>query len=291
VVADVLGVSINDVSVNTEFDSQKDAWSIAAGNYASRFSGAVTGALHLAAGKLRHRIARIAAHKFNCDVEKIEFDDGHVFVSDAPDTRLRLAAIPGVSHWSPSSLPEGEQPGLRETVYWSMPQLSPPSDDDQVNSSGAYGFIFDVCALRVDPATARVEIDDYITVHDAGKILHPAMVDGQVRGGFANAVGASLYEELRYSEHGDFLTGTLADYPIPTACEIPDPLILHLETPSLFTPLGAKGVGEGNCMSTPVCIANAFADATGMDKVVLPLTPDRVFQLLSESGWYTGAPA
>jgi 2-furoyl-CoA dehydrogenase large subunit len=117
-------------------------------------------------------------------------------------------------------------------------------------------------------------------MHDCGTILHPAMVDGQVRGGFAQAVGAALYEEYAYGSDGSFLTGTFADYLLPTAAEVPDPLILHMQTPSPFTPLGSKGVGEGNCMSTPVCIANAVADALGLTDVELPLVPAKLVQIL-----------
>jgi 2-furoyl-CoA dehydrogenase large subunit len=102
------------------------------------------------------------------------------------------------------------------------------------------------------------------------------MVDGQIRGGFAQALGAALYEEYAYAADGSFLTGTFADYLLPTTAEVPDPVILHMETPSPFTPLGSKGVGEGNCMSTPVCIANAVADALGVRDVELPLVPARL---------------
>jgi 2-furoyl-CoA dehydrogenase large subunit len=117
-------------------------------------------------------------------------------------------------------------------------------------------------------------------MHDCGTILHPAMVDGQVRGGFAQALGAALYEEYAYAEDGSFLTGTLADYLLPTTAEVPNPIILHMETPSPFTPLGSKGVGEGNCMSTPVCIANAVADAIGAKDVVLPLVPAKLAEIV-----------
>jgi 2-furoyl-CoA dehydrogenase large subunit len=117
-------------------------------------------------------------------------------------------------------------------------------------------------------------------MHDCGTILHPAMVDGQVRGGFAQALGAALYEEYAYADDGSFLTGTFADYLLPTTAEVPDPLILHMQTPSPFTPLGAKGVGEGNCMSTPVCIANAVADALGVSDLELPLVPAKLASLV-----------
>jgi 2-furoyl-CoA dehydrogenase large subunit len=122
----------------------------------------------------------------------------------------------------------------------------------------------------------QTRIDRYVTMHDCGTILHPAMVDGQIRGGFAQAVGAALYEEYAYGPDGSFLTGTFADYLLPTTVETPDPFILHMQTPSPVTPLGSKGVGEGNCMSTPVCIANAVADALGLKDITLPLVPAKL---------------
>jgi 2-furoyl-CoA dehydrogenase large subunit len=93
-------------------------------------------------------------------------------------------------------------------------------------------------------------------------------------------VGCALLEELVYGPDGSFLSGTFADYLCPTACEVPRPVILHMESPSPLTPLGAKGIAEGNCMSTPVCIANAVADALGAKDVKLPLTPVRINALM-----------
>jgi 2-furoyl-CoA dehydrogenase large subunit len=120
-------------------------------------------------------------------------------------------------------------------------------------------------------------------MHDCGTILHPAMVEGQVRGGFAQALGAAVYEELVYADDGAFLSGTFADYLLPTATEVPELTILHVETPSPFTPLGAKGVGEGNCMSTPVCLANAVADALDLDEINLPLAPYKLAALAAHA--------
>ena len=281
VVADALGLGLDDITVNVELDTQKDAWSIAAGNYSSRFSGAVAGAAHLAAMKLRDRLARIASTGLNVAPEALEFADGRIFATDNPENAIPLRRAAGIAHWSPGSLPENTEPGLRETVFWSMPGLDPPDENDRVNSSGAYGFIFDMCGVEVDD-TGRVRIDEYVTMHDAGKRLNPALVDGQIRGGFAHGLGAALYEELAYDSDGTFLSGTFADYLVPTACEVPNPTILHMETPSPFTPLGAKGVGEGNAMSTPVCLANAVADALGIDDVELPMTPSKV------ASWFSG---
>jgi 2-furoyl-CoA dehydrogenase large subunit len=189
--------------------------------------------------------------------------------------------VAGAAHWSPASLPEGMAPGVRETVFWTPVQLEAPDEHDVINSSGAYGFVFDICAVEIDKATGKVRIDRYITSHDAGRILNPALADGQIRGSFAQGLGAALMEEFAYGSDGSFQSGTFADYLVPTACEVPEPVIIHLETLSPFTPLGAKGLGEGNNMSTPVCIANAVADATGVIDLRLPITPSRLHALLA----------
>lgn len=280
VVGDALGLPVDAIRVNVEVDTRREAWSIASGNYSSRFAGAVAGTAHLAATKLRDRLARIASAQLNVTPDKVVFEGGKVYAAGNKDNALSFSRVAGTSHWSPGALPLDAEPALRETVFWTPPQLDAPTEADEVNSSLAYGFIFDFCGVEVDRDTGQLRIDRYVTMHDAGKLLNPALVDGQIRGGFANALGAVLGEEFAYGADGSFLSGTFADYPVPTACEVPEPVILHMETPSPFTPLGAKGVGEGNCMSTPVCVANAVADALGISDIRLPLTPSRVGELI-----------
>jgi 2-furoyl-CoA dehydrogenase large subunit len=280
VVADVLGLEPSSVMVNTELDTQKDAWSIAAGNYSSRFAGAVAGTVHLAALQVRDRLARIAAPLLDTTPELVVFKGGKVFARDNPERKLPFHRVAGSAHWSPASLPEGMAPGVRETVFWSPRRLHEPDENDVINSSGAYGFVFDICAVEVDKATGKVRIDRYVTSHDAGRILNPALADGQVRGAFAQGLGAALMEEFSYGSDGSFQSGTFADYLVPTSCEVPEPVMIHIETLSPWTPLGAKGLGEGNNMSTPVCIANAVADATGVADLRLPMTPSRLHALL-----------
>jgi 2-furoyl-CoA dehydrogenase large subunit len=280
VVADVFGLRPADITVNAEFDSQKDAWSVAAGNYSSRFAGAVAGTLHLAAVKLRDKLAAIAAPLLACEPAAVCFAGGQVFAGATPERTLPFARLAAGPHWAPALLPEGVEVGLRETVFWTPEQLEAPTEDDRVNTSAAYGFAFDICAVEVDPDTGRVRIDRYVTCHDAGTLLNPDLADGQIRGAFAQGLGAALMEEFAYGGDGSFQSGTFADYLVPTACEVPEPVIVHMSTPSPFTPLGAKGLGEGNNMSTPVCIANAVADALGVANVVLPLTPSRVMALM-----------
>ncbi|SIO42181.1 xanthine dehydrogenase, molybdenum binding subunit apoprotein [Burkholderia sp. GAS332] len=281
VVADVLGVSPQDVVVNVEFDTHKDAWSVAAGNYSSRFAGAVAGTVHLAAVRVRDKVARIVSKQWGCAPEDVRFEGGRIYAAGAEDRAQPFGRVAAnAPHWAPALLPEGEEPGLRETVFWNPPNMAAPDENDRINTSAAYGFAFDMCGVEVDRATGRVRIDRYVTAHDAGTLLNPALADGQIRGAFAQGLGAALMEEFRYGADGSFQSGTLADYLMPTTCEVPDPVIVHLETPSPFTPLGAKGLGEGNNMSTPPCIANAVADALGVDDIRLPLTPSKVMALI-----------
>jgi 2-furoyl-CoA dehydrogenase large subunit len=289
VVADVLGLTPADIRVNAEIDTAKDAWSIASGNYASRFAPAVAGTAKIAAERLAERLARVAAAGLNTENDDIAFAGGFVLSKRNPDNKAPFSRIAALSHWSPGALPDNVGHTIRETAFWTPPELTPPDDHDHVNSSLCYGFILDFCGVEIDRITLQPRVDRYVTMHDCGTILHPAMVEGQVRGGFAQALGAALYEEYAYAPDGSFLSATFADYLLPTVAEVPEPLILHIQTPSPFTPLGSKGVGEGNCMSTPVCIANAVADALGVADVELPLLPARLAGALR--GAETAAPS
>ncbi len=282
VVADVFGIPLDQVRVTVDLDTAKDAWSIASGNYSSRFAAAVAGVAHQAATRLRDRLAQVAAAQLNVRADDLVFGSGRVASRTNPDAALPFARVAATSHWSPGLVPDEVGSVIRETAFWTPPELAAPDEGDAVNSSLCHGFIFDFCGVEVDRATGKLIIDRYVSMHDCGRILHPGMVEGQVRGGFAQALGAAVYEELAYGEDGAFLSGTFADYLLPTATEIPDLVVLHLESPSPFTPLGAKGVGEGNCMSTPVCLANAVVDALGIDAINLPLTPAKL-AALSES--------
>jgi 2-furoyl-CoA dehydrogenase large subunit len=262
VVADVLGCEPAAITVMSEMDTASVPWSVASGNYSSRFSGVAVGAVAAAALKLRAKIDAIRAH--------------------VGDDTLSLRRVAGMAHWNPEGLPEGEEPGLAAVAFWAPPNLDPPDSGDRVASSAAHGFIVDVCAVEIDRETGRVEVLDYVTVHDAGRLLNPLLAEGQVRGGFAHGAAAALYERHVYDEMGNLMTGSLVDYLAPTAPDIPALRIGHLPSESTATPLGAKGIGEGNTMSAPVCIANAVADALGRDDVALPLTPPRVWAMLQD---------
>jgi 2-furoyl-CoA dehydrogenase large subunit len=264
VVADVLGCTPDDVTVLAEMDTASVPWTVASGSYSSRFSGVAVGAVQAAALKLRAKIDAIRAH--------------------AGDDSLSLRRIAGMAHWNPEGLPAGEEPGLSAVAFWAPPTLDPPDDEDRIASSASHGFIVDICAVEVERETGEVRVLDYITVHDAGRLLNPLLADGQVMGGFTHGLAAALYERHVYDEWGNLMTASLVDYLTPTAPDVPALTIGHLSSPSPVTALGAKGIGEGNTMSAPVCVANAVADAIARDDVELPLTPPRVWQLLNEQG-------
>lgn len=280
IVADQLGVGMKDIVCNLEIDTQKDSWSIAAGSYSCRFSAGPAVATHMAAVAMREKLSKIAAQRLNVPWEEIEFADGKIFAKDNPENSLSFNRTAGTAHWSPGLLPEGMDAGLSEKAVWSPPQLTPPDDDDRINTSLTYGFNFDFCGIEIDRDTAELRIDHYVTIHDGGKIINPLLADGQLLGSYTHGIAEGLYEEFIYGDDGSFKSGTFADYLVPTAYEVPEPMIFHMESPTPLTPLGAKGLAEGNCMSTPVCLANAACDALGIENIKLPLTPEKLSEIM-----------
>lgn len=282
IVAEQLGLRIDDISVNLEIDTAKDQWSIASGNYSCRFSPGSAVAMHLAASRIREKLASIASKQLNVLASDVEFGDGKIFARGNPDNSIPFTRAAGTAHWSPAMLPDGVAPALRETAIWNPPELEPPDSADRINTSLTYGFVFDMCGVEIDPRTYQVRIDRYISMHDAGRLLNPLIAEGQIKGAFAQGLATALYEEFLYDEKGGFLTGTFADYLVPTANEIPALEIIHMESPSPFTPLGAKGLAEGNCMSVPACVANAIADALNVKDVLLPASPKRIHAMIAK---------
>jgi 2-furoyl-CoA dehydrogenase large subunit len=260
VVADELGVAHEDVEVLAEMDTATVPWTVASGNYSSRFSGVGVGAVQLAAQRLRAKIDAIRDH--------------------LGDPELSIRRVAGTAHWNPESLPEGMEPGLIATAFWAAPNLDPPDAEDRVASSAAHGFIADVAVVEVDRDTGAVTVLDYVTVHDAGRLLNPALADGQIVGGFAHGAGVALFERHVYDDSGNLMTASFVDYLAASAGDLPTVRIGHRPSASPFTALGAKGLGEGTTMSAPAAIANAVADALGRDDLELPLTPPRVWELL-----------
>jgi 2-furoyl-CoA dehydrogenase large subunit len=279
VAADVLGLEPDQIDVRTDADTAANPWTVSSGNYSSRFAAMGASAVHLAATRLADRLRALAAPALGCAPEDVELADGVARLRGDDDQSVPIRRLAGAAHWHPSDLSGEAAEGLALTVTYTLP-IAPPDDDDRVNSSACYGFVADVCVVEIDPETAELTVRDYVTVHDAGRLLNPLLAEGQIRGGLAHGLGAALLEEHRYDEDGNLMTGTFLDYLPPTATELPRVVSEHFESPSPLTPLGAKGLGEGTTMSAPAAIANAVADALGIDAIELPATSQRIWELL-----------
>ncbi|MGE5273577.1 MAG: xanthine dehydrogenase family protein molybdopterin-binding subunit [Verrucomicrobiota bacterium] len=282
VVADELGLSPDDVATVDEFDSHVSVWSVSSGSYSSRFSGVAAGAARKAAGAVKRQILDIGATLLEASADDVELVDGEVRVKGSPDRSVSVRRIAGVAHWDPHGLPEGMSAGIQSSEVFHVPSSAPPTDDDRINSSHAYGFVAEVVAVEVDPVTWGVTILKYASAGDAGTIINPKLVEGQTYGSALHGLGGALLEEYRWDEDGQFLTGTFADYRCLTAAEAPRIETAHIETPSPFTPVGAKGCGESSAETAPAAVANAVADALrplGLKPSHLPLTPARLWEL------------
>jgi carbon-monoxide dehydrogenase large subunit len=267
VVAEELGARLEDVRV---VHGDTAAGPIGSGTYASRSAVIGGGAAILASRALREKALAIAAHQLEADVHDLDFRAGVVAVRGAPDRRVTLREIARAAYAGAKRLPKGMEPGLEATRYYD-PYFGTASNATHI------------AVVELDPALCDVKLVRYVVVEDCGRIINPLIVDGQAIGGVAQGIGAALLEEIVYGDDGQLLTGSLMDYLIPTAAEMPAIDVRHLEHPSPSTLGGFKGVGEGGTIGAPAAIANAVADALaplGIGIRELPITPERLFRLL-----------
>ncbi len=181
-------------------------------------------------------------------------------------------------------------------VWYRQPQRLPPDVDPAglevtagykpLVDTGTFSYACHAVALRVDTDTGAVSILDYVIAEDAGVMVNPMIVEGQIIGGLAQGIGTALYEEMNYDDQGQPQSSTLADYCLPGATEVPTPTIIHLETPSPYTSFGQKGIGEGGAIGPPAAIANAVNDALrlwGVEMTELPITPRKILTSLARA--------
>lgn len=285
-VAEEFGIPIENVRVVADFDSNSRAWSIATGTYSSRFAAAGASATLLAARRVKEKMRAIAAHLLEAAPDDVVLEDGVFFVKGQPDRNVTFRRVAGVAHWNPNALPPGIEPGLQNTSVWNFEHALAPDDQDRVNSSQLYGFVGEIVAVEIDPETGEIQLQHYYSMHDAGRILNPMLVEGQIWGAVLHGLAGAMYEELVYDENGAFLSGTFMDYLCPTAMEAPPLTIGHVEYPTPASLTGAKGVGESSSETAPAAIANAVADALkplGIEITSLPITPSKVWALLREA--------
>ncbi|MFQ5899376.1 MAG: xanthine dehydrogenase family protein molybdopterin-binding subunit [Candidatus Methylomirabilia bacterium] len=274
VVADELGVPLEDVRV-VYGDTALSPYGT--GTYASRSAVLAGGAGILAGRAVRDKVFEIAAHLIEADRADLVVEDGRVSVRGMPDRGVNFREIAKAAYSGIRRLPQGMEPGLEATRFYD------PYFGTASNATHA-------AVVEVDRETCEVRILRYVVVEDCGRIINPLIVDGQVHGGVAQGIGAALLEEVVYDEAGQLLTGSLMDYLIPSAGEIPRIEVHHLETPSPTALGGFRGMGEGGTIGASATIANAVTDALtplGIEVNELPFTPERLFRLIGRVG---GAP-
>ena len=286
IVADELGLTPDDVVSIDEFDTAKHGWTISSGTYASRFASVGTSAAVLAARQLKKKIIHLAAALLSVPEEDLTIEKGKVFVKDNPENSITVKRVAGTAHWNHELLPADVEAGLQARAVFRFPSNVAPDPEDRVNSSYTYGFMVEIVVVEVDRDSGQVKILDWFSVHDAGTIINPKILEGQIYGGALHGIGGALYEELAYDEEGQFLTGSFMHYVCPTAAEAPLLNIDHICSPSPLTLLGSKGVGESSSQTAPAAIAGAVADALrplGIKITQLPLNPKKVWTLIHES--------
>src|SRR5438445_1626003 len=294
IVADELGLTPEEITVVDEMDTFTRVWSISSGTYSSRFGSVGTSAVVLAARKLKGKLVEYGAHLLDVPKEQLTFRDGAIRQRTGKGPSYSIKDLAGRAHWNTESLPEGMEPGLQATAMFGFTVAKAVDAEDRVNSSNTYGFIAEVMAVEVDRQTAAIRILKYVSVHDAGTIINPMIAEGQIYGGALHGLGGALYEELKYDDDGQFLTGTFMDYLVPTASEAPTEIeIAHVVSPSPLTPLGSKGLGESSSMTVPAVIANAVSDALaplGIRITELPMTPTKLWKTIEQAGRSHAAP-
>lgn len=280
VVAEEFGVAPEDVGVT--YGSTRDALpSIGPGG--SRMTVMLAGAVHGAAARVKDKMFKIAAHLLEANPEDMELREGRVWVRglNDPDRSLSIADIAARAHFAKFDLPEGMESGLEGTFTYDHPFASPPNDAR--TDLGAFypimGHAVHIPVVEVDIETGRVTFLKFLAVHDVGTVVNPRSLQGQIRGGIAQGIGISLYEEVRYSPEGQNLTATFNEYLLPSATDVPDIEVYHHMTPSPFTEYGVKGGGEGGRMVAPPAITRAIEDALkplGVTIDELPITPEKI---------------
>jgi carbon-monoxide dehydrogenase large subunit len=285
VAADALGVTPAEVEVRLG-DTRRFPWGV--GTFASRSAVMAGNAVHLAALRVAEKARRIASEQLEVAPEDLELADGAVRVKGAPERALPLAtaailsnplrygfggqaeiATPFRGRTEGPALDEGEAPGLEATAFFSP-----------AGSTWASGC--HAAWVRVDPRSYRLSILRYVVVHDCGRLINPAVVEDQILGGVAQGLGGAFYERLRYDQHGQLRNASFMEFLMPYATEIPEVEVAHLETPSPLNPLGVKGAGEAGVIPVGAVIAAGVEEALGIPVREIPLSPQRLFELVQE---------
>jgi len=283
IVADELGVKFEDVSLLPGFDSSTHPFTLTTARNSNRFASVDVGAIVAAARKVKEKVLLIAGSILGARPEDLEIADGILYVKYEPERKKSIKEIAELAYSNVLRLPEGVEPGLSATSYYIHPTSDLPNEKCEVNVQVTYAYSAHAAVVEVDVETGLIKVLRYLIVGDCGNMINPVIVEGQMHGATAHGISAALHEQFIFNEVGQPLTLTYADYGATTAMEVPDIEVYHMVTPSPFTPLGTKGVGEGGAIPSLAAIANAVEDALepfGVEITDLPITPEKVLRLL-----------
>jgi CO/xanthine dehydrogenase Mo-binding subunit len=249
----------------------------------SRYTVMVAGAVTGAAAEVKEKIKRIAAMKLEVSEDDLEFRDGGVGVVGTPDRHLGLGEIALTAYMFRLDLPPDMESGLASQSTYDHPLTTLPSEDR--SDLGIFypfvGHAWHIAVVEVDVETGKLEFLRYAAVHDAGTVVNPKTLDGQIIGGTIQGLGSALYEEYRYDEEGRVLNEAFDYYHLPSSMDVPTMTVDHLETPSPYTPYGIKGAGEGGRMLTPAILSAAIEDALepyGVTVTSLPISAEQIVE-------------
>ena len=276
IVSDRLGIPVEDVTVQ-----QGDTTRVAHGydSYGSRSLVVGGTAVAAAADRVVERAREVAGRLLEADPGDLDFTGGRFSVRGVPGAEKTIAEVALATYRDPAGAGDAE-PGL--------PCVERTDNDIVTYPAGTH-----LAAVEVDTETGHVRVRRYVAVDDVGTVVNPMLVDGQVHGGVAQAIGQALYEEMTYDDDGNLVTGTLVDYTVPSAVDLPAFTTDRTVTLSTANPLGAKGAGEAGAIGGTPAVANAVIDALrplGVTDIALPMTPERVWRALrAGAGWVSAA--
>ncbi len=269
IVSSVLGIDTDMIRVS-HGDTAESPMGV--GTFGSRSAAVDGAATYEASVKVRDKAAEIAAHLMEAAPEDVRFADGGAHVVGTPGRMVTWAEIADVAY-RPHRGPEGLDAGLEAHAVFSP-------------GNATWPFGSHIAVVEVDPETGDVDFLRYIGIDDCGNVINPMIVDGQVHGGIAQGVGQALFEEAIYDEAGNLLSGSLIDYPIPTAGDLPSFELGRTVTPTDVNPMGVKGIGEAGTIGSAQTIVNAVVDALaplGVKHIDMPLRPRKVWQAIQDA--------
>ena len=270
IAADTLGLPYESIEIRHGDTAEGAAFGY--GTYGSR-SLAIGGMAVRTAGKqIVAKAQKIAANMLEASPDDVVFDQGRFHVKGNPGNAKTMVEVAFAAYGA--GLPEGTDHGLEATSYFDPPNFVWPF--------GAH-----ICEVEVDPATGGVDLRNYVAVDDCGNVINPLVVEGQLHGGIAQGIAQALFEEVAYDpDSGQLMSGTLAEYLVPTANEIPTPVLDRTVTPTPTNELGVKGIGEAGTIAASAAVINAIVDALkplGISHVDMPASPDRLWKQIREA--------